>query len=115
MPAIGDRTVNLHTVDRHETIYAGSTDSVTHRDQVALRRTLPTGKSKDLRTNLRFERGIASAVDGEPEKIVVVSVTCTVPPGVTPALADAYIGDTLTQAASIAGGIAISGDIHLSA
>lgn len=116
MPAIGDRTVNLYTVDRDVTTYSGPTNSVSHKDLVDLRRTLPKKPAVDpLRTNIRFERGFTVPVDstGTTEKPVTVSIAVTLPPGVTPADAKAYVSDCLVQAATAAGELAISGDIHL--
>lgn len=116
MPSIGNRTVNLHTVDRDETVYAGATNSVSHMDTVALRRTLPPNPSKPLRTNMRFERGFAPVAGSADltEKPVTVSIAMTVPSGVTLADVVTYVTDTLVQAASAAGTLSTSGDIHLS-
>jgi len=113
MPKIGNREVNLHTVDRDETVYAGSTNTVSHIDTVALRRTLPSQASKPLRTNVRFERGLPASDPGGTEKSVTVSIAVTVPPGVTAGDAKAYVSDSLVQAAALAGELSISGDIHL--
>lgn len=113
MPSIGNREVNLHTVDRDETVYAGSTNTVSHVDQVALRRTLPPSAGKPLRTNVRFERGFAATETEGLEKPVTVSIAVTLPPGIDTATAKAYVSDSLTQAATLAGELAISGDIHL--
>lgn len=114
MPAIGDRTVNLFTVDRDETVYTGPTHSVSHTDTVALRRTLPASPEKALRTNMRFERGV-SVPGASPamEKPVTVSIAVTVAPGVDEATAKTFIKDTLVQASDVADDLAISGDIHL--
>lgn len=113
MPQIGNREVSLHTVDRDETVYAGSTNTVSHKDLVALRRTLPPQAGKPLRTNVRFERGFeATDVEGT-EKSVTVSIAVTVPPGITAADARTYVSDSLTQAAVMAGELSVSGDIHL--
>lgn len=113
MPSIGNREVNLHTVDRDETVYTGPTNTVSHVDQVALRRTLPSSAGKPLRTNVRFERGFAVTDLEGLEKPVTVSIAVTLPPGVDTATAKAYVADSLTQAATLAGDLAISGDIHL--
>lgn len=116
MPSIGNRTVNLHTVDRDETVYAGATHTVSHVDTVALRRTLPPNSSKPLRTNMRFERGFAPVAGSTDltEKPVTVSVAITAPSGVDLAAVTAYVADTLTQASASAGSLAVTGDIHLS-
>ena len=113
MPSIGNREVNLHTVDRDETVYAGSTNTVSHVDQVSLRRTLPPTAIKPLRTNVRFERGFADAATVGLEKPVTVSIAVTLPPGVDTAAAKAYVSDSLMQAAALTGEMAVSGDIHL--
>lgn len=113
MPQIGNRVVNLHTVDRDETVYTGSTNTVSHVDQVALRRTLPSAAGKPLRTNVRFERGFADPATEGLEKQVTVSIAVTLPPGIDTAAAKAYVSDSLTQAATLAGELSISGDIHL--
>lgn len=112
MPIIGNREVNLDTVDRDETIYVGSSHSVSHKDTVALRRTRPTAAGKPLRTNVRFERGFPVGSEGA-EHSVTVSIAVTLSPGITPADAETYVSDSLTQAATMAGKLAISGDIHL--
>lgn len=113
MPQIGNRAVNLHTVDRDETVYTGSTNTVSHVDQVALRRTLPPAAGKPLRTNVRFERGFADSAKEGSEKQVTVSIAVTLPPGVDTVAAKAYVSDSLVQAATLSGELSISGDIHL--
>lgn len=117
MPNIGTFAVNLHTVDRDETVYAMAGNTVSHVDNVALRRTLPEGKKKDsaLRTQVRFERGFPVSANGvdSMEKSVTVSIAVTVPPGVTPADAQLYVKNALLEAAETAGNLAVSGDIHL--
>lgn len=115
MSTIGNRNVNLFTVDRDETVYVGPTHSVSHVDTATLRRTLPSGAAKPLRTNVRFERGFAATEPGKPEQPVTVSIAVTVPPGVADADVKTYISDSLIQAATLTGDMALSGDIHLSA
>lgn len=112
MPTIGDKTVNLYTVDRDETVYAGTGNTVSHVDTVTLRRTLPATPAKPLRTNMRYEQSFAVGED-KPEEPVTVSIAVTVPPGVVPADVKTYISTSLTQAAAAAAELAISGDIHL--
>lgn len=112
MPNIGNRAVNLDTVDRDEIIYVGSSHSVSHTDSVALRRTRPTTAGKPLRTNVRFERGFPVGSEGK-ENSVTVSIAVTLSPGISATDAKTYVSDSLTQAAAVAGDLAISGDIHL--
>lgn len=112
MPNIGNRNVNLDTVDRDETIYVGPDHTVSHEDSVALRRTRPTTAGKPLRTNVRFERGFAAGTEGD-ERSVTVSIAVTLSPGINAADAKAYVSDSLIQAAAVAGDLAVSGDIHL--
>lgn len=112
MPTIGTIGVNLHTVDRDETVYARSANTVSHTDNVALRRTLPSKKSGTLRTQVRFERGFS--VDGTSvEKPVTVSIAVTVAPGVDTTSVKAYITEALIEAAIVSSELAVSGDIHL--
>lgn len=112
MPTIGTVSVNLHTVDRDETVYARTGNTVSHTDKVALRRTLPTQKSATMRTQVRFERGFP--VDATSvEKPVTVSIAVTVAPGVDTATVKAYIVEALTEAAVASSELAVSGDIHL--
>lgn len=110
---VGTIPVNLHTVDRDETVYALGGNTVSHTDMVALRRTLPVNKGNNtMRTQIRFERGFvadASLV----EKPVTVSIAVTVPPGVVPADVKTYVSMALTEAATLAGEVAVTGDIHL--
>lgn len=113
MPNIGNINLNLHTVDRDETIYARPGDSVSSKDQVALRRTLPKGNKGALRTNIRFERAFVVDPESLAKEPVVVSIACTVPPGVPVSAVTSYVEEALTQAASTAGSLAISGDIHI--
>jgi hypothetical protein len=114
MPSIGTITANLHTVDRDEVVYGRSGNSVSHADVIALRRTMPVTASKPLRTNIRFERGFAPTNVAETgEKPVTVSIACTVPPGIDDTATKAYIAEALTQAATAASELALSGDIHL--
>lgn len=114
MPTIGTISANLHTVDRDEVVYSRSGNTVSHTDVVALRRTMPASASKPLRTNVRFERGFAPTSGTEAgEKPVTVSIACTVPPGIDDTTTKAYIAEALTQAATMASELALSGDIHL--
>lgn len=116
MPTIGTIVANLHTVDRDEVVYARTGNTVSHTDNVALRRTPSTKPGQPLRTNVRFERGfpIAGAENGL-EKSVTVSIAVTVPPGATTADVKTYVTEALTQAAFTAADMSVSGDIHLGA
>lgn len=113
MPTIGTRSVDLHTVDRDETIYKEASHTVSHTSLVALRRTLPTKATNPTRTNVRFERGFPVTGEEGGEEPVVVSIAVTVPPGVTTADVTTYVNAALTDAAAVAGSIAVTGDIHL--
>lgn len=114
MPTIGTRTVNLFTVDKDSTTYAGPTHTVSHTDLVDLRRQLPATSDKPLRTNMRFERGFPVTIGGVTvEKPITISIAVTVPPGPVPDDVKSFATDTLTQAAAVMAELAISGDIHL--
>lgn len=117
MATIGAKTVNLHTVDRDETVYAGSSNSVSHTDVIALRRTLPKARSTDpLRTQVRFETGFpVGDTELGVEKPVTVSVAVTVPPGVNAVAVKAYVEQALEDAAVVAANLSVTGDIHLEA
>lgn len=114
MSKIGNIVLNLHTVDRDETVYARAANSVSHKDQVALRRTPSSKPNQPLRTNVRYERGFlpAGSVDGI-EKSVTVSIAVTVSPGVDTAAVKAYVEEAVTQSAVAVADLAVSGDIHL--
>lgn len=109
MPSIGTISVNLHTVDKDEVVYALSGNTVSHADLVALKRN--GGGDKPLRANVRFERGFAMP-DGT-EKPVTVSIATVVPAGVNTGLVQTFVSESLTQAAAVAAGVAVTGDIHL--
>lgn len=108
---IGDRTLELDTTERDETVYVGATHTVSNTDMVSLRRT--RASNKPLRTALRFERSFASTVSGEAARSVTVSLAFTVPSNVDTSAVESFINDTLDQAATMAGHLAITGDIHL--
>lgn len=112
MPSIGTIAVNLHTVDRDETVYAAPTNSVSHIDTVSLRRTMPKSTASPLRTNMRFERGFAVGATGL-EKSVTVSIAVTAAAGVDTTDVTAYVAQCLTESASTMGAVAVNGDIHL--
>lgn len=114
MSTIGSIALNLHTVDRDEVVYARALNTVSHVDNVALRRTIGT-PSSPLRTNMRFERGMLAPTSTNPlnEKSVVISIAATVSPGVNTDDVKAYIAEALTQAATAMGDLAVTGDIHL--
>lgn len=117
MATIGTKTVGLHSVDKDETVYAGSSNTVSHVDQVALRRTLPKARTADpMRTQVRFEQGfpVTGSVDGL-EKSVTVSIAVTVPPGIDTAAAKTYVEQALEDAAVVSANLSITGDIHLEA
>lgn len=116
MASIGNRTVTLFTVSPDSVRYAGATNTVSHKDVVDVRRELPSKAADPLRSNLRFERGFAvPTAEGAPlqERSITVSVAVIVPPGVDTNAAKAFVNDTLIQAATVAGSIAITGDVHL--
>lgn len=116
MASIGNRTLNLFTVSPDAVRYAGPTNTISHKDVVDVRRELPSKAADPLRSNLRFERGFAvPTAEGVPsqERSVTVSVAVIVPPGVDTNAVKAFVNDTLVQAATVAGSIAVSGDVHL--
>lgn len=113
MPKIGNIDLNLHTVDRDETVYATVLNSVSKKDVIALRRTPTTTKSPNLRTQIRHEKTLAAAKEGDPGKNVTVSIAVTVPPGLTDAIVQEYVANAVTQSAHAMAELATSGDIHL--
>lgn len=117
MPSLGNRTINLHTVDRDETRYVGPTHTVTHTDEYALKRLAVTGKpnpTTPARSQLRADRSfpVPGAIDGL-ERLATVTITVTAPRGVDQAAVEAWIEDTLVQAAETVGSLGVTGDIHL--
>lgn len=119
MAVIGNLSCNLYTVASDSTAYTRPTHSVSHTDMIELRRTLPSGTKKPLRTVARFERGFEVTNPGvdntSGELPVVISIAVTVPPGVNPALVKTYITEALTESAQASADLALSGDIHLGA
>lgn len=117
MPTIGTRSVNLHTVDRDETVYAAPSQTVSHKDNVALRRTVPKKPTDPLRTQMRFEKGFMPnpVPDDGMERSITVSIAATVPPGISAAAVSAYVEECLVQGAVVAKDLASNGDIHLEA
>lgn len=118
MPQMGNRSLNLHTVKPDETVYATAANTVSHTSIVTLRRTPPKSRTTPLRTNVRIEQGFNTAGAGalvEKEDPVVISIACTVPPGVAVADVKTFISDSLIQAATLVADTSVTGDIHLSA
>lgn len=116
MPKVGTIDVNLHTISKDETLYTRAGHSISHTDQVALRRTLPSNANQPMRANVRFERGFAvPGTAGAGEKSVTVSIAVTTPPGVDIALVRQYVQEACTESAVLAGTIGTTGDIHLEA
>lgn len=113
MPTIGNINLNLHTVDRDETVYATEFNSVSKKDVIALRRTPSTTKAPNLRTQIRHEKTLAAAKEGDPGKNVTVSIAVTVPPGLTDVSVKDYVANAVTQSAQAMAELAVSGDIHL--
>lgn len=114
MPSIGNITVNLHVVDRDETVFVTPNHSVSHIDTVALRRTEPKNPSQPLRTQVRFERGFPVPTSpGTSEKSVTVSIAVTVPPGVVADDVKTYVKTALLEAADLSGNLSVTGDIHI--
>lgn len=114
MPTIGKLVVNLHVVDRDETVYVTDANTVSHVDKVALRRTEAKTPAQPLRTQVRFERGFpAPSASGTVEKSVTVSIAVSVPPGITPNDVKTYVKTSLLEAADLSGQLAVTGDIHL--
>lgn len=112
MAAIGTYTVTLMTVDRDETGYKTSAHTVSHTEKVDLRRTLPKSPENPLRTQVRWEKGFP--VGGTTvEKPASVSIAVVVPPGVVTADVQTWIASVLTQSATAAAGVGVTGDIHL--
>ena len=113
---IGTITVNLFSTDKDETVYVTQNHTLSHADNVTLKRTLPRNSSGGLRTNLRFERGFPVVVNSVPvEKSVTVSIAVTAPVGVDATSVHDYIAECLLQGASTAGKLGTTGDIHLDA
>lgn len=113
-PLIGTLAVNLHVVDRDETVYVTPENSVSHVDKIALRRTEAKTPTQPLRTQVRFERGFpVAATSGTAEKPVTVSIAVAVPPGIAPADVKTYVTASLREAAELAGQLSVTGDIHL--
>ena len=114
MPTIGTIAVNLHVVDRDETVYVTGANSVSHVDKIALRRTEAKTPTQPLRTQTRFERGFpVTTASGTVEKPVTVSIAVAVPPGIAPADVKTYVKSSLLEAAELSGQLSITGDIHL--
>lgn len=113
-PTIGTMAVNLHVVDRDETVYVTADNSVSHVDKIALRRTEAKTPAQPLRTQVRFERGFpVAAAAGTTEKSVTVSIAVSVPPGIAPADVKTYVTASLREAAELSGQLSVTGDIHL--
>lgn len=113
---IGTITVNLFSTDKDETVYITGEHTLSHTDNVTLKRTLPRNSTGALRTNLRFERGFPVTVNAVPvEKPVTVSIAVTAPVGVDATSVHNYIAECLLQGASTAGQLGTTGDIHLDA
>lgn len=113
---IGTITVNLFSTDKDETVYITEQHTLSHADNVTLKRTLPRNNTGALRTNLRFERGFPVVVNSVPvEKSVTVSIAVTAPVGVDATNVRDYIEECLLQGASTAGKLGTTGDIHLEA
>lgn len=113
---IGTITVNLFSTDKDETVYITGEHTLSHTDNVMLKRTLPRNSSGALRTNLRFERGFPVSGTAVPtEKPVTVSIAVTAPVGVDATAVHDYIAECLLQGASTAGKLGTTGDIHLEA
>lgn len=117
MSIIGNIVLNLHTVDRNETVYATAAHNVNHTDTATLSRLERKRGSQDpLRTQLRFERGF---VVGDPaakkESINRVTIACSVVPGTSDTETRAFVAACLTQAANVMADMAVTGDIQLDA
>lgn len=113
---IGTIKVNLFSTDKDETVYITDEHTLSHTDNVALKRTLPRNNTGALRTNLRFERGFPVMVNSVPvEKPVTVSIAVTAPVGVNATSVHDYIAECLLQGSSTAAKLGTTGDIHLDA
>lgn len=113
---IGTITVNLFSTDKDETVYITEEHTLSHTDNVSLKRTLPRNSTGALRTNLRFERGFPVMVNAVPvEKPVTVSIAVTAPVGVNATSVHDYIAECLLQGSSTAAKLGTTGDIHLDA
>ena len=113
---IGTITVNLFSTDKDETVYVTELHTLSHTDNVTLKRTLPRNSSGALRTNLRFERGFPVVVNAVPvEKPVTVSIAVTAPVGVDATAVHDFIAERLLQGSSTAAKLGTTGDIHLDA
>lgn len=113
---IGTITVNLFSTDKDENVYITGQHTLSHTDNVTLKRTLPRNSTGALRTNLRFERGFPVTVNATSvEKPVTVSIAVTAPVGVNATSVHDYVMECLLQGASTAAGLGTTGDIHLEA
>lgn len=113
---IGTIVFNLFSTDKDETVYVTENHTLSHTDNVTLKRTLPRNSNGALRTNLRFERGFPVMVNAVPvEKPVTVSIAVTAPVGVNATAVHDYIAECLLQGSGTAGKLGTTGDIHLDA
>lgn len=117
MPALGTLTVTTYRQDADAIDYALATHSVSSKDMISLRRTLPAAKpgATDpgvMRTNVKFER---SVMVGTTMKSMTFNISAVVPIGVAPATIQSYLDDVVEPVANSAqfAALAKTGDIHL--
>lgn len=117
MPSLGTLTVTTYRQEADSNVYALAGNSVSQKDLIALRRTLPTAKpgATDqgvLRTNMRFERTVPV---GETTKSMTFNISGVIPVGVDVALVQTYLDDVVEPALNSAAftNLAKAGDIYL--
>jgi hypothetical protein len=116
MPSIGTLTVSTFRTQADQTDYALAGNTVSVTNLVALRRQLPVQKGEDkgvLRANMRLEKTFPV---GDSTKQVVFNLSGIIPVGVDTAAVEAYIDETLLEAAESAAfkALMVSGDINVS-
>lgn len=117
MPKLGTKTYSTFKVEPDAVSYFGPAHTVTQRDLLGLRRTLPKSSGADRgvqKSSSKLTRSVVINAETGAMRDAIVSVETSLPVGITQADADTLLADAQALAASAyAKKVATTGDIHV--
>lgn len=117
MPKIGTKTYSTYKVEPDAVAYNGPAHTVTAKDLLGLRRTLPKTSGADrgvLKTGSKLTRTCVINAETGQTRDGIVTIETSLPVGITPADATALLTDAaLLAAADYVAKLAVDGDIHV--
>lgn len=117
MPKIGTKTYSTYKVEPDAVAYDGPAHTVTNKDILSLRRTLPKTSGADrgvLKSSSKVTRTVVINAETGQTRDAIVTVETSFPVGITNVAADALVADAaLLAGTDYVKKLASNGDIHV--